>query len=141
MSDRVFLDTNVLVYAYDRSAAERQSVAQQLLRTGIREESAVVSAQVLGEFFTVVTRKIPTPMSADQARHVIAMVSVLPVQEVDLSLVHRAIDVHKRYGLAYWDGLIVAAAERAGCASILTEDLSSGDVYFGVRVVNPFSAA
>lgn len=141
MSDRGFLDTNVLVYAYDTSDPHKQAVARDLLRAGIRTESAVVSAQVLGEFFAVVTRKIRDPMTADDARSVIATVSVVPVQEVDLALVHRAIDAHKQYGLAYWDCLIVAAAERAGCAVLFTEDLADGQVYYGVRVANPFSAA
>src|SRR5512134_1507598 len=113
MSDRVFLDTNVLVYAYDKSEPRKQAIAQQLLRSAIRDESAAVSVQVLGEFFVVVTRKIREAMTAEEAARVIRTVGVLAVQEVDLALVQRAIDAHKLYGLAYWDCLIVAAAERA----------------------------
>jgi predicted nucleic acid-binding protein len=141
MSDRCFLDTNVLVYAYDKSDPHKQTVAHGLLLAGIREESSVVSAQVLGEFFSVVTRKIRQPMTADEARIAIAAVSVVPVQDVDLALVHRAIDAHKQYGLAYWDCLIVASAERSGCGVLYTEDLANGQAYFGVRVINPFVSA
>jgi predicted nucleic acid-binding protein len=78
-------------------------------------------------------------MSADEARSIISTLSMLWVQDIDLALVQRAIDAHQQYGLAYWDSLIVAAAERAGCASLLSEDLNPGQIYLGVRVRNPFT--
>ena len=63
----------------------------------------------------------------------------MPVQEIDLDLVHRAVDMHERYWVTYWDGLILAAAERAGCTRVYSEDLSDGQDYDGVTVLNPFS--
>ena len=138
MSDKVFLDTNILVYAYDESESEKQTTAQALLTRGIEREEAVLSTQVLSEFFVVVTRRIKAPLSANQAEQVIDLLSILPVVEVDLKLVKRAVSVHGELQISYWDSLIVSAAERAGCTKIQSEDLNAGQVYLGARVENPF---
>jgi len=138
MSDRFFLDTNVLVYAYDKHERKKQVRAQSILKGAIQEESGCLSAQVLGEFFTVVTRKIKEPLSVKNAHAVIELLSILPVQEIDLVLVQQAIRTHERYGISYWDSLIVAAAAASGCGQVHSEDLKDGETYDGVRVVNPF---
>lgn len=139
--DRQFIDTNILVYAYDIDEPEKQARAQTLLRESIEAETGVLSAQVLGEFFTVVTRRIPNPLSAEEAEEVIRIVGALPVVEIDIRLVRRAISIHRRYGIAYWDSLIVAAAERGECNRILSEDLNPGQSYQDIVVVNPFRSS
>ncbi len=138
MSDRAFLDTNVLVYAYDRSAPRKQVRAQELLKQGLEEDSAVLSVQVLGEFFVTVTRKIRTPLSLAEAREVVDMMAVLPLVDTDRPLNRRAIEICERHQISYWDALIVAAAQRASCGKVLSEDLQSGATYDGVRIENPF---
>ena len=138
MSDRSFLDTNVLVYAYDKHERKKQARAQSILKAAIQEESGCLSAQVLGEFFTVVTRKIEEPLTSREADAVIQLLSILPVQEIDRVLVQQAIHTHERYGISYWDSLIVAAAVASGCVQVHSEDLKDGETYNGVRVVNPF---
>ena len=117
MSDKVFLDSNIIVYAYDMHEPEKLVKARSLLKSGIVQESAVVSSQVLGEFFVVVTQRIKEPLSADEAMEIIEVLSVLPVAEIDLPLVKHAIETHKVYGISYWDSLNIAAAERTGCRS------------------------
>ncbi len=139
MSDRRFVDTNVVVYAYDSADPAKQAEAQRILREGTVRDALVVSAQVLGEFFTVVTRRIPTPMTADRAAVAIDALKPIPVVEIDRQLVERAIETHKRYEIAYWDALIIAAAERAGCVEVLTEDLNDGQRYLDIVVSNPFT--
>ena len=139
MTDKTFLDTNILVYAYDKHEPEKQKRAQGLLNDGIVLEDAVLSVQVLGEFFNVVTRNIRQPMSPHEAQEIIEMLSILPVQEIDLAMVNRAIDTHKRYHISYWDALIVSAAERAGCTMIYSEDLNDGQIYHNIKVFNPFN--
>ncbi len=84
MPDKEFIDTNVLVYAYDQHDPAKHTQAQQVLLSGIENESAILSAQVLGEFFNVVTRRIPNPLSAEEAEAVIDLICILPV--VGLSL-------------------------------------------------------
>ncbi|BBO84665.1 twitching motility protein PilT [Desulfosarcina ovata subsp. sediminis] len=138
MHDKAFLDTNVLVYAYDNRDRRKQEIAQGLLVAGIERERYVISVQVLGEFFNVVTRNINNPMSPAEAQKAISLFSVLPVQEIDLNMVHRAIDTHIEYKISYWDALIVSAAERCDCKSILSEDLNTGQHYHGIVVNNPF---
>ena len=138
MSADLFLDSNILVYAYDTHEPKKQKRAQALLKTAIQEESAVLSTQVLGEFFVVATQRIKNPMTVGDAKKIIEVLSILPVAEIDLTLVMRAIDTKTRYRISYWDSLIVAAAERSGCNTILSEDLNNGQRYNGVRVENPF---
>lgn len=141
MPARDFLDTNVLVYAYDRHDTAKQSIAQEVLISGMREETAFLSTQVIGEFFTVVTRRIPAPLTIGEAREAIDLLSILPVAEIDFALTGRAIDTHERYGVGYWDSLIIAAAERTRCDRILSEDFSAGRTYRDIVVVNPFENA
>ena len=138
MADREFFDTNILIYASDRSEPEKQSQARRLLKRAIENDTGVVSAQVLSEFFTVVTRRIRQPLSIEEAEHVIEQLTILPVVAVDVALVRQAIGTCRRYQISYWDALIVAAAEKAGCTRIISEDLNPGQSYHGIAVVDPF---
>jgi predicted nucleic acid-binding protein len=141
MKDKAFLDTNILVYAFDTADPRKQEISQELLIAGLEHEQHMISVQVLGEFFNVVTRPRVTenPMSSEDARKAISMFNLLPVQEIDLNMVHRAIDTHITYRISYWDALIISAAERGGCASILSEDLNNSQEYHGIVVINPFA--
>lgn len=140
MKDKVFLDTNILVYAYDRHDPRKQGIAQSLLIDGMENESAALSVQVLGEFFSVVTRRIKQPMTSDEAEEAIKLFSNLLIQSIDLAMVQRAIDTHNNYQISYWDALIISAAERARCKKILSEDLNDGQLYHGISIANPFSS-
>ena len=137
-TDRDFFDTNVLVYAYDQRDHVKQARADELVSGALAGERGALSAQVLGEFFNTVTRRIPNPLPIDVAEAAIHVYSAMSVVELDLSLVQRAIGTCRRYQISYWDALIVAAAERAGCSRILSEDLNPGQLYNGIPVVNPF---
>lgn len=138
MSDKVFFDSNILIYVYDTRDQIKQSQAQELLLNATQSQTAVLSAQVLGEFFVVVTRKIRQPMSPSEAAEVIAELGALEVMPLDFSLVQRAIVTQQKYGTSYWDSLIISAAERAGCVRIYSEDLNNGQLYHGIEVQNPF---
>ena len=138
MSDREFIDTNILVNAYDRHDPAKHSKAQELLTNGIENETAVLSAQVISEFFTVVTSRIPKPLSIEEAEEAIDLFSILPVVELDLTMTRRAINTQKQYRSTYWDSLIITAAEKAGCTQIFSEDLNPGQTCHGIVVVNPF---
>ena len=138
MNDRIFIDTNVLIYAYDKHEPEKQKRAQFLLKEGIQNDNVVISSQVLSEFYCTVTKKILEPMSSDEAHEVIRHFKIFPVVEVDSVLVNRAIETLKQYHIPYWDSLIVAAAERAGCSKLLSEDFNSGQLYYEILAVDPF---
>ena len=133
-----FLDTNILVYAYDKHEPAKQKVARGILETAFQEENAVISSQVLSEFFVVVTRKIATPFTAEEAGNLISLFRNLPVVEIGGDLVEAAVAVHQRHNISFWDGLIVAAARLQGCKRLLTEDMQSGQTVDGLEIVNPF---
>ena len=138
MSGNVFFDTNILVYAYDTHDLLKQKIAKNLLMSNIRNGRGYVSLQVFGEFFNVVTKRIPKPLSSEMARSAINHMSIFNIIEADLELVHRAIDTHQKYKITYWDSLIIAAAERANCSTLLSEDLNTHQLYHGIKADNPF---
>ncbi len=137
MTDKRFLDTNVLFYAYDTSDPAKQAAAEALLRQAVANANGVVSTQVLGEFFhaTVVRKEV---LNADEAERAISAIAHLRVVDIDVPLVHAAISYHRRYQLRYWDALVLAAAKRSGCADLLSEDFNDGQDYDGVHARNPF---
>lgn len=133
----VFLDTNVIVYAFDGAEPAKQRVAIEILEAGDR---LVVSTQVLLETWWVLTRKLETPLDDDSASKVIEELSALPVVATDPELVRRTIDTGRRFQVAVWDALIIEAARTAGCRRVLSEDLNFGQDFDGVMVENPFAA-
>jgi predicted nucleic acid-binding protein len=137
MSAPDFLDTNVLVYAYDITDPEKRRIAQELVRKAVAGAS-VISTQVLAEFATTLLHKLLPALSSED---VIALLDTLaPIRLIpsDSDMVRRAVEARAAYGLHFYDAMIVAAAERAGCEKIWSEDLNPGQKYFGVVVANPF---
>jgi predicted nucleic acid-binding protein len=137
MTERVFVDTNIWVYAVDRSDLTKQETALAVLEPRDTTD-VVVSAQVIGEFFAVVTRKLAPRVPAADVRAMVAQMVRLPVVAIDSRLVEAAIAGTETWQLSYWDALIVAAAETSGCDRILSEDMSHGVVYGSVQVQDPF---
>jgi predicted nucleic acid-binding protein len=137
-ADRAFLDTNVLVYLFDHDEPAKAKRARGLLEQA-RPGQLVLSAQVLSEFYVVVTRKLERALDADAAANAVDWLSLLPVVPLDQQLVKAAIQASRSAQLSYWDGLIVASAEAGGCERLLTEDLNDGQLIGSVRVENPFS--
>lgn len=133
---RSFVDTNVLLYAVDRSEPEKRAIASILIDE--RADDLVISAQVLSEFYTVATRRLEAPLSEDEAEAYVGNLERLPVVSIDHPLVRDGIRQSREAGISYWDGLIVAAARRARCDVVVSEDLSHGATIGGVRIENPF---
>jgi predicted nucleic acid-binding protein len=132
-----FLDTNVLVYAYDAGEPEKQRVARSLLKRGILGKT-VISVQVLAEFAATLLHKISPSAPADAVLKGLDAMAPFRLVTPDAELVRRAVEARAAYGIHFYDGMIVAAAERAGCARIWSEDLNSKQQYFGVLAENPF---
>ncbi len=133
-----FLDTNVLVYAHNSESAQKRQTSRQLIYQGLREGTAVISPQVLSEFFVTVTRKIATPLTREKARSEISLLAVMATVDIDSTLVLRAIEIMEQWQTSYWDTLIVASAERAHCNVLYSEDLADGQAYGEVVVRNPY---
>ena len=130
-----FVDTNVVVYAFDLADPAKQRVAIEILEEGDR---LVLSTQVLLETWWVLTRGLADPLEDSQASEVIDRLSELPVVSTDPQLVKQSIETARRFDIAIWDALIIEAARAAGCTTVLSEDLQAGQDFDGVTVANPF---
>jgi predicted nucleic acid-binding protein len=134
----VFADTNLLVYARDASDPEKHTTARSWMEHLWTSASGRLSVQVLQEYYVTVTRKLQPGLPKEEARADVRDLAVwLPIR-IDGSIVEAAWDVEDRYGLSFWDALIVSAAQAAGCGILLTEDLQHDLDIDGLRVVDPF---
>lgn len=137
---RVLLDANVLVYAQDKREVEKQRTAVDVLSRLVPSGLVVVSTQVLGEFYAISTRKIPRPLSDEEAAVVVAglieAADVLAVTSLVIEEAMKAVRVHR---LHYWDAQLWATARLNSIEVILTEDFEDGRVLEGVRFVDPFA--
>ncbi len=141
MNDRVFIDTNVLVYLFDDSEPEKQDKARKRLAAEKRAGELVVSTQVLQELYNALTRgKDPIRLPED-AEIAVRDAAMLMVVHVDPTLIFAAISQSRNNRLSFWDALIIEAAAAAGCSRILTEDLNEGQAYGTVRIENPFASS
>jgi len=137
MSDRIFVDTNILVYAHDLSAGDRHAKASAVIESLWETETGVISTQVLQEFYVTVTRKIKNPLKPDEAREIIRNYLAWPVQTNDPETTIRASEIEEKSSLSFWDALIVAAALRLQAQKIITEDLNHGQIIEGIFIENP----
>lgn len=137
---REFVDANVLVYALDASAGDKQVLAARLISRLWDSGTGCLSVQVLQEFFVTVTRKVAKPLStadaADRVREFAAWRTFSPTAEDVLA----AIGLHRQARISFWDAMVVQAAAELGCDVLWTEDLGDGQLVGGVRVRDPFSA-
>ena len=133
-----FLDTNILVYAYDLSAGRKHSLATQLVEACWEEENGCLSIQVLQEFYVTVTRKIATPLNTQTARQIVADLAQWRLHAPKAGDLLQAIDFQQNYQLAYWDAQAIQSAASLGCKQLLSEDLNHGQAYGDVQVLNPF---
>jgi predicted nucleic acid-binding protein len=138
--DAILVDTNVLVYAYDRAEPEKQRRALQVLGGLARAGTGCLSAQVLSEFFVNVSRKIAAPLSLDQAAERVEHYEQLwPVFEVTAQTVLEAVRGVREHSLSFWDAQIWAAAHLNQVSVVFSEDFNPGAVVEGVRFVDPFA--
>jgi predicted nucleic acid-binding protein len=139
MSGKSFLDSNIFIYSLDTDEPIKQSVANNLIRDLAIEGEATISYQVIQEFFNWALVKAPVKMPAEDAQHYLAT-TFLPLHTVaqSIALVSDAIRLQERYRLSWYDSLIVAAAQQAGCDVLYTEDLQHGQQFGNVTVRDPF---
>jgi predicted nucleic acid-binding protein len=139
MNDRFFLDTNIFVYSFDRSAPAKSREAAQLIRSALTTQKGVVSYQVVQEFFNVALRKFSSPMSmADAEQYLGAVFRPLLNVHSSQALYAEALRIQANSGFAWYDSLIVAAALQAKCDLLYTEDLQHDRRFGELRIANPF---
>ncbi|MBX3167699.1 MAG: PIN domain-containing protein [Candidatus Eremiobacteraeota bacterium] len=137
MTSRSFLDTNILVYADDHDAPDKQAIAQRLLEEGRLSGNAVLSTQVLQEYFVTVTRKLGVP--AEVARRKVTIYSRYHLCLIQAEDILAAIDLHRLHQYALWDALILRCALQTHCRVLYTEDLQHRSKVEGLLVLNPFA--
>ncbi len=136
MSVRSFFDTNILIYTDDHDAPDKQARALDLVEEARLGGWGVLSTQVLQEYFAATTRKLGVPAAI--ARRKVEIFARLDLAILDLSDIIAAIDLHRLHDFSFWDGLIVQAARRSGCAVLLSEDFQHGARVDGIEITNPF---
>ena len=134
----VFVDTDVLVYAFDDSDSVRQAVAERALTELMESDKLRLSTQVLQEFYVAVTGRVGNPLSPSVALSVTEELSAWPVLVVDYGLVRESILMSKNQPLSFWDSLVVTSAARSGAHTLYSETLAPGQTLLGVQIVNPF---
>lgn len=133
-----FVDTNLLVYAHDRSAGIKQQQSQTLLQTLWEAKTGCLSIQVFQEFYIIITRKVANPLSSAQASQIISHLGAWRIHSPNTTDIQQAIDIQGRYQVSFWDAMILQSAIRLGCSTVWSEDLSAGQHYGTVVVSNPF---
>ena len=136
MNDRTFLDTNILLYAEDARVPAKQERAREVIAALVTDRSAVISTQVLQEFFVIATKKLK--LTAEAAQDSVATYAQLDVVIVQPALITSAIHLHRLHAISFWDALIVRAAADGGCTKLLSEDLQHQRAFEALVIENPF---
>ena len=139
MTDKVFVDTNILVYAHDLDAGDKHGLAGDIVSKLWESRNGVLSTQVLQEFYVTLTRKVSSPLSKLEARKLVQKYSHWQVVLNDPSMISQASEIEESYNISFWDALIVSAAYSQNVPTILTEDLNHGQIIEGILIKNPFT--
>ena len=132
---KIFIDTNIFVYSIDKKNEDKKQKSRRTLKKIIESHQPVISTQVIKEFYVVSTNKLKADPIV--VKNIIHNFHNMEIVNNDLELIEQAIDISVISQLSFWDALIIAAAEKANCEFVFSEDLSSGQTYRGVMVVNP----
>lgn len=137
-AELVFVDTNVLLYAHDRTAGRKREVASELLERLWGTRTGVLSTQVMQEFYVNATRKLPKPLSAPRARAVIGRYATWRVHRIEPSNITAASELEKRHRQSFWDALVIVSASAIGATTLVSEDMQHGRRIAGIEIVDPF---
>jgi predicted nucleic acid-binding protein len=139
MADKFFVDTNILLYAHDRSAGLKHERARQLVEDLWSSGQGVLSTQVLQELCINLRRKVARPLPAEEVRRLIQDYLSWEIVVNNPASVLTALEIETRYRISFWDALILQAAESSGAVILYSEDLAAGQNYGPVQVVNPLA--
>ncbi|MBI5196245.1 MAG: PIN domain-containing protein [Nitrospirae bacterium] len=135
--DKVFVDTNILVYAYDTSAGEKHKKAVQLMESFWNSGNGIISSQVVQEFFVNVTRKMSKPLDVLTAKEIVKDLLKWNTIIVNGEIILEAIEIQRKHKYSFWDAVIIESAVRGGVVLLLSEDLTDGQIIKGVKIKNP----
>ena len=139
MSDKAFLDTNILVYTFDSHDLAKRETARMMVESALRDRTAIISFQVVQEFLNVATRKFAVPLTeADSALYLKQVLNPLCEVHSSFDLYEDALDIQGRWKYGFYDSLILAAAHAGDCDLLFTEDLQHGQKIRDMTIINPF---
>lgn len=133
-----FLDTNILVYAYDINEKSKRQLAKDILADCWNNRSGAVSTQVLQEFYVTLTRKLPKTLSSDEAREIIRDFLSWPIYQIASADIIEASEIEDQYGYTFWDSLVITAARNASAEILYSEDMQDGQKLDNLKIINPF---
>ena len=136
--DKIFIDTNIIIYAFDVTAGKKHEIAKKILVDLWDSGRGIISTQVLQEFYVNAVQKIPRPISKDQAKEIICDFLRWQIVINTGNSIVGAIDISSRYGFSFWDALIIEAALSGNADLLLSEDLQDGQNINGLIIQNPF---
>lgn len=137
MAERSFIDTNILVYAEASDIPEKQQAALALLKQLYQETSGVLSTQVLQEYCNIAIKKLKLPPHYIRAQ--LDLYEQFEVIQVTPAIIRAGLDLAQTRSVSFYDAIVLACAQTAGCSVLLSEDMHRGETINGVRIVNPFA--
>ncbi len=140
MKDNIFLDTNILIYAFDKSEARKQVISKSLFRNLSTNSEICINAQVINEFIVIVTKKIQNTISFDKVKNYIEFFSrTMSVFKLEIATSLKAIELKSKYHFSYWDSLIIASALENDCKTLYSEDMQHSQLIENpLQIINPF---
>lgn len=138
-SNKIFFDTNILIYSVDENDLQKKEIASQLLTDASSSKTGIISTQSLQEFYNVAVKKLN--LSKQIAKEYVELFSSqLTVRQVTVPLIFNAIDISIKNKLSFWDSLILSSANDNGCIIVYSEDLNNGQIVGGTKILNPFTS-
>jgi len=139
MKDKIFLDTNILIYSFDFSNPTKQKIAKELINSLCGNSiDYLISTQVVSEFCSVVIKKFKEILSENDLKRFVSSLPQEQIAFIDQSTIIKSLHIKYKYGFSYWDSMIIVTAIQSGCDVLYSEDLSDGQVIENLRIVNPF---
>lgn len=138
MSERIFIDTNVAVYLFDKDSPEKQKKARNIFSEKKNRGNLVISTQVIQEFYVVVTKKLSNPLDPQTAYKAVQNLSVISVVQIDTEMILKAITTSQKDTISFWDSLIIQSAIVGGAKKLYSEDLQHGRKFDNLEIQNPF---
>ncbi len=136
MTEKYFIDTNILIYTIDNHNPKKKKISRELVAKLFESHSGIISTQVLQEFYYTAVNKLKSDPKI--VKSLLKSFEDLEIVQINTTIIHNAIDCSVANNISFWDALIISAAESANCNKLFSEDLNSGQIINGVEIVNPF---
>jgi len=136
MTEKYFVDTNILIYCIDNHYPKKKSISRELIAKLFEDNSGIISTQVLQEFYYAAVNKLRSDHKI--VKELLKSFEDFEIVQINPAIIYNAIDCSITNKISFWDALIISAAKSANCNKLFSEDLNNGQIINGVEIVNPF---